>query len=141
MDTRIINHHHPHPPQHTHTPHPTPQPKVGICLVGVSSILSGEGSSTHAVSQREMLLGMGLIVASQAVQAAQLTFEDFFMADLDMAPLKIVGFEGVFGSAMMLGLLLPAAYFLPGPEGLGLHEDTLDSLAMIRSSPALAVRG
>ena len=26
-----------------------------------------------------MLLGMGLIIASQAVQAAQITFEDFFM--------------------------------------------------------------
>jgi hypothetical protein len=75
----------------------------------------------------------------QAVQAAQLTFEDFFMADLAMAPLKIVGFEGVFGSLMMLGVLLPAAYFLPGPEGYGLHENTLDTLAMIKSSKGLQV--
>jgi hypothetical protein len=70
-----------------------------------------------------------------------LTFEDFFMADLAMAPLKIVGFEGVFGSIMMLGVLLPVAYFLPGPEGYGLHENTLDTLAMIRSSPGLKVVG
>jgi hypothetical protein len=68
-----------------------------------------------------------------------LTFEDFFMADLAMAPLKIVGFEGVFGSIMMLGLLLPAAYFLPGPEGYGLHENTFDTLAMIKSSRGLQV--
>jgi hypothetical protein len=45
----------------------------------MSSIFSGEGSSTHPVSTNQMLVGMGLIVASQAVQAAQLTFEDFFM--------------------------------------------------------------
>jgi hypothetical protein len=76
----------------------------------------------------------------QAVQAAQLTFEDFFMADLAMEPLKIVGFEGVFGSFFMLCILLPLAYFLPGPEGLGLHEDTLDTLAMIKSSKGLQVR-
>ena len=38
-----------------------------------------------------MLLGMGLIIASQCVQAAQVTFEDFFMSDMDIAPLKIVG--------------------------------------------------
>ncbi|WIA30810.1 hypothetical protein OEZ86_000868 [Tetradesmus obliquus] len=110
---------------------------AGICMVGMSSVLSGEGSSTHAVSTEEMLLGMGLIVASQAVQAAQLTFEDFFMADLAMDPMKIVGFEGLFGSFFMLAILLPLAYVLPGPEGLGLHENTLDTLAMIKSSKGL----
>lgn len=31
----------------------------------MSSVLSGEGSSTHKVSTEEMLMGMGLIVASQ----------------------------------------------------------------------------
>jgi hypothetical protein len=34
----------------------------------------------------------------QAVQAAQLTFKDLFVADLAMEPMKIVGFERVFGS-------------------------------------------
>jgi hypothetical protein len=80
------------------------------------------------------------LFAGQAVQAAQLTFEDFFMADLAMAPLKIVGFEGVFGSIMMIFVLLPAAYFLPGPEGLGLHENTLDTLEMIKNTRGLQVR-
>lgn len=63
------------------------------------------------------------------------------MADLQMAPLKIVGFEGVFGSVMMFGLLLPVAYYLPGPEGYGLHENSLDTIAMIKSSAGLQVRG
>ncbi len=39
---------------------------MGITLVGLSSVLSGEGSQTHVVSVPQMLLGMGLIVASQA---------------------------------------------------------------------------
>ena len=52
---------------------------VGILLVGSSSMLSGEGSASHDVPPGDILLGMGLIVASQAVQAAQITFEDFFM--------------------------------------------------------------
>jgi hypothetical protein len=112
---------------------------VGIAAVGASSILGGEGSATHVVSRSEMMAGMGLIVLSQAVQAAQLTFEDFFMADLAMDPLKIVGFEGLYGSALMLLVLLPLAQVLPGPEGLGFHEDSVDTLAMIRGSPALAL--
>ena len=54
---------------------------AGIGLVGAASVLSGEGSQTRAVSTRDMLLGMALIIGSQAVQAAQLTFEDHFMSD------------------------------------------------------------
>jgi hypothetical protein len=42
---------------------------VGITLVGLSSVLSGEGSQTHVVSVPQMLLGMGLIVASQVRRA------------------------------------------------------------------------
>jgi hypothetical protein len=41
------------------------------------------------------------------VQAAQITFEDFFMADLAIPPLKIVGYEGLLGAATMLLLVLP----------------------------------
>ncbi len=34
--------------------------------MGLSSVLSGEGSQTHIVSVPQMLLGMGLIIGSQA---------------------------------------------------------------------------
>lgn len=79
----------------------------------------------------------------QAVQAGQITFEDFFMSDASMqiAPLKIVGFEGLFGSLMMIVILLPICQFLPGEDGQGFHEDTVDSLHVRRfnSGPAFAV--
>lgn len=70
----------------------------------------------------------GLHCVLQCVQAAQLTFEDYFMADLSVAPLKIVGVEGLFGSIIMVGALLPLVSVLPGEDGSGLHEDTLDTL-------------
>ena len=41
--------------------------QVGISLVGTSSVFGGEGSSTHEVSPKQMLAGMGLIVASQVI--------------------------------------------------------------------------
>lgn len=75
---------------------------VGITLVGASSLLSGQGSASQQISNSQILMGMGLIILSQSVQAAQLTFEDFFMADLNIAPLKIVGYEGVFGTLTMV---------------------------------------
>ncbi|CAL5222410.1 g4769 [Coccomyxa viridis] len=113
---------------------------VGIALVGMSSLLSGEGSAQVDVSPSKMLLGMGLIVASQAVQAAQITFEDYFMADLAIEPLQIVGWEGIFGTSFMVAILLPIVSVTPGLDGSGFHEDTLETLHMLfNSGPLLTV--
>lgn len=111
---------------------------IGITLVGVSSIMAGEGSASHDVQPMKILLGMLLIVASQAVQAAQITFEDFFMADLNIPPLKIVGYEGLYGALAMALILLPIVQRLPGVDGQGVHEDSLDTWHMILNNPTIA---
>lgn len=111
---------------------------VGISLVGAASLLAGEGSATHHISQWQMFVGMSLIVLSQAVQAAQITFEDFFLSNMDIAAMKIVGFEGVWGAAAMILVLLPVVQHVPGEEGSGLHEDSIDSLHMIFHSKTIA---
>ncbi len=64
----------------------------------------------------------------QAVQAAQITFEDYFMADLAIEPLQIVGWEGIFGTLFMVAILLPIVSVTPGLDGSGFHEDTLETL-------------
>jgi drug/metabolite transporter (DMT)-like permease len=87
---------------------------IGIALVGLSSVLSGQGGAAMPVSEAQIVRGMGLIVLSQAVQAAQITFEDYFMSALDMSPMKIVGFEGAIGSLIMIFVLLPIVRLLPG---------------------------
>jgi len=61
---------------------------AGITMVGVSSLMAGEGSASHEVSTEQILFGMTLIVLSQAVQAAQITFEDFFMVSHTITPSK-----------------------------------------------------
>lgn len=111
----------------------------GIALVGSATVLSSSShSNAKQVNPGEVLMGMGLIILSQAVQAAQITFEDFFMADLAIPPLKIVGYEGVFGSAMMLFLLLPIVQYLPGKDGQGIHEDSIDTWHMVLNTPIIA---
>ena len=44
-----------------------------------------------------------------------------------MAPLMIVGYEGLIGAFLMLGVLLPIVSVLPGRDGDGIHEDTADT--------------
>lgn len=87
---------------------------VGIALVGASSVLSGQGGTAVAVTQGQIILGMTLIVMSQAVQAAQITFEDYFMSQMAISPMKIVGYEGVVGASLMLFVMLPLVRLLPG---------------------------
>lgn len=54
---------------------------AGITLVGSSSLLSGEGSSTHEVSPQKMLLGMGLIIASQVlISGSSFPIAEFLVA-------------------------------------------------------------
>jgi hypothetical protein len=99
--------------------------------------MSGEGSATMVVTQEQMIWGMALIVVSQGVQAAQLTAEDYFMADMDIAPMKIVGYEGVFGAAACLLVMAPVTYYMAGTEGEGFHEDIVDTWVMVTNSPSL----
>lgn len=39
--------------------------QTGICCVGAASLLAGEGSASHPISQWQMLGGMALIILSQ----------------------------------------------------------------------------
>lgn len=47
--------------------------------------------------------------------------------------------EGVYGTALMLCVMLPVVQLLPGREGAGVHEDSLDSLCMLVGSRELQV--
>jgi hypothetical protein len=52
------------------------------------------------------------------------------MADMDVAPMKIVGFEGFFGIIGTLFIMAPICYYLNGNEGEGIHEDIIDTMAV-----------
>jgi hypothetical protein len=51
-------------------------------------------------------------LAGQFVQASQVVVEDYAMSDAGMAPLKVVGFEGLFGTLAFFALL-PLAQVMP----------------------------
>jgi hypothetical protein len=71
---------------------------------------------------------------TQAVQAAQVTVEDFAMSHVGLAPLQVVGYEGVLG-CVALAVLLTIVQYIPGKDGEGLHEDTVDSIHMVLKEP------
>jgi hypothetical protein len=75
-----------------------------------------------------------LHACAQAVQAAQVTVEDYAMNHVGLAPLQVVGYEGLLGSIALFGILMPIVYFIPGKDGEGLHEDSLESIHMVSFS-------
>ena len=45
--------------------------------------------------------------------------------------MQVVGYEGVLG-VIALAVLLTIVQFLPGKDGEGIHEDTRESIHMVR---------
>jgi len=95
--------------------------------------LSSSHSSSSETSSNVLLMALGivLVVLAQALQAFQTILEEKFLHDLDAPETLIVGMEGLYGLLLCSLISMPIAYFLPGEEGIGLHEDTLDSFVML----------
>jgi hypothetical protein len=60
-----------------------------------------------AASTQWVMVGMGLIVISQFVQAAGMTLEEFLLRRYELSSTQLVGAEGAVGASLMLGLFLP----------------------------------
>ena len=80
---------------------------LGIFLVVAGLTVVGTMSGGSSDSSRNPLLGNVLVIASQAVQSLQYVIEEKLIKMYGIAPLQLVGMEGIFGlgvSAMALAL-------------------------------------
>ena len=48
--------------------------------------------------------------------------QDYFLSEVKVEPLMVVGFEGLFG-VIAMALILAVVQFLPGQEGTGMLMD------------------
>jgi len=130
---------------------------VGIVIVGASTIMqpeemfdSSDGSSDSWASFSssnkpkgpgvgKIILGIGLVIFAQLLQAFQTIVEEKLLHDVDAPATLVVGMEGLYGLLLCSFVSMPIAYFLPGKEGNGLHENTLDSFVMIWKNKTLLI--
>ncbi|CCH44443.1 putative membrane protein [Wickerhamomyces ciferrii] len=79
---------------------------LGIAIVGISGN-SNSGSSAESSSTTEpllnprLLLGIAMILTAQVFVATQFVFEEHIISKWSIEPLKMVGFEGTFGSIIV----------------------------------------
>ncbi|XP_064622431.1 solute carrier family 35 member F6-like [Lineus longissimus] len=109
---------------------------IGLVLVGISSVFKGESSKG---SGSEALLGIALILGGQVISASQMIVEEMFLKKRNYHPLQVVGMEGTYGFLIMAAAVLPAMYFIPGPQLNNSYENSLDALYQIGKSPRLLI--
>jgi len=108
---------------------------LGLCTVGMSNVL-GNSQQPHASDTADLLLGMGLVMLGQVVQAAQVIAEEYLMKDVDLPAMQVVGWEGFWGTLMMLFVVYPLLWVVPGDDH-GHAEDVVDTFVMIKNSMPL----
>jgi len=104
-------------------------------IIGFSCIMN-QASVAHVpgelvATEWQKLLGVILVFLAQLVQATQTVVEEHLLHDIRASDMQIVGLEGVWGLGLCVLVAMPVAYYIPVA---GLHEDTWDTLAMMRNS-------
>lgn len=105
---------------------------LGIVCVGLANVWGEEG----ATSQKDTAFGIFVILLGQVLQAAQVVLEEHLLQNLSMSSVRVVAWEGVFGSVHCLLWVFPVLFFLPGVDG-GHLEDPLDAFYMLFHSWAV----
>jgi len=112
---------------------------LGVGIVSVSSLLPLDEPSPCDKPQPMWLTVLGIVITllSQVVQAVQLVLEELMLRDLHLHPFQVLGYEGIIGMVWMALLAAPILFFVPGTD-VGSMENTVDTLMMLWSNPALA---
>jgi len=113
---------------------------IGITCVGLASVW-GEADQPSPKSGGEkgnqlVLLGIALALGGQVVQAAQVIAEESLLKDMELPGNQIIGFEGLWGLLIMIAIVFPMLYLLPGNDN-GSAENLQDSVTMAGSNSNL----
>ena len=107
---------------------------AGLGVVGASSLLNNSSGSSGF--DGKAVLGLALVVAGQLCNAVQMVVEEMYLKNRNIAPLKVVGMEGFFGLIIMIFIILPVLYFIPGKDG-GRYENSLEAFKMMSENGVL----
>jgi len=112
---------------------------IALCIVGAAGFLIPQPQGN--TDPGSITLGIALVILSQIVQAGQIVTEEFLLKDLDLPPLRVVGFEGLWGTLLMIFVACPIAYVVPGGDYSRMKhnslENTIDSFICLASSKYL----
>lgn len=118
---------------------------LAVALVGYAGVghHSAKGASTSASDEEtasrtlDAVLGLAFIILSQVLCALQIVVEEHMMLALNVSPMLLVGFEGLWGLAFYV-VLVPVLTLSPPGESSAFariwHEDFYDSFVQLSNS-------
>ncbi|RHY39295.1 hypothetical protein DYB38_007771 [Aphanomyces astaci] len=123
--------------------------RFGILIQSVAIVLISASCLASADDMIRTLVGVGVLLLACLTSAMQYVLEEVFMkkpikaeegtdivAEVPNPPLVVVGMEGVWGTLLMLLVVMPIAYAIPGADN-GRVEDFFDSIEMMQNSAKL----
>jgi len=130
---------------------------IGLVAVGCSSYfdsLDKQNSSSDSFSSAsdevkespgEVILGICFILLGQFVAACQMVVEETLLKGRNLAAMHIVGLEGSFGFLLMLFIVLPVLFFIPGsqkgPFKYDVYENSIDALYQMYYNSNILIMG
>ncbi|KAI7820310.1 hypothetical protein BC939DRAFT_458293 [Gamsiella multidivaricata] len=117
---------------------------MGIATVGLASVISQNGKSVvddepdsdKSVEAAKAILGIYLVLFAQIFTAAQFVIEEKFLSGFHVAPLRAVGFEGLFGTISVL-VAMPILHFTLGAGNPGSMFDLNAGWEQIKTYPQI----
>jgi len=104
----------------------------GLGIVGATDMISAGADPNYPAEK--VILGDSLIVCAQIMTAAQVVFEEKYVAKYNVAALQVVGWEGIFGFSVLSTLCIPF-YFIrvkrPLGGSTGRVEDAVDAFTQM----------
>ncbi|TMW60158.1 hypothetical protein Poli38472_000200 [Pythium oligandrum] len=115
---------------------------MSILIVGVSVVLVGWAGTSSSASDTDdstanAILGLSFIIGAQLLMAVQIVVEEHMMVSLNVSPLLLVGWEGLWGLIFFV-VLAPVLTLTPGGTSAiskMWHEDFEDSFVKLWNSP------
>ena len=109
---------------------------VGICVAGLALAGGSEYMNAKGDSATDIVIGLSMSLASEALFAFQVIFDERMMKKKGVDVTFVVGMEGVYGTLILIPVVLLAWLVIPGSQGDS-YENLPDTLHRVSNSPVI----
>lgn len=112
---------------------------VSLLLVGMSSVINADISSTVHVSKKWAIVILILKLLSQATYSIELSLDQYYTQQRRVHCMVVSGFQSFWAFLIGALILLPLSNIMPGKDGNGLHESFDDTILMLKNSKSIVI--
>lgn len=110
---------------------------ISLFLVGMSSVINADISSTVHVSKKWAVIIIILKLISQATYSIELSLDQYYTQQRRIHCVVVSSFQSLWAFLIGSLILIPISNRMPGEEGKGLHEDINDTFLMLKNNQEL----